>query len=387
MKSNRESSEVPGKLVIHVNLISIVNFLPIEILIFIGSFLPDNKSRHAYMLTCKTTYNLFQPELNFIQFLQSVVDDDRKTVERILNKNPNFLIKKPSENLVIESKLTWQIFYAEKPGTIATKRRQINMLELLLPYYAKLEQTEAAKLAKEEVLSALSFYEMRKNAQGEDEIVIPEKYTNDAKLLIEVFSEETCPYGFGHFEYGQGKYGYGMLSEKTEEALSKLFDTLLPKEAVRLDDYLDIELYLLALYRAYFAHFNTFKNWEQRDAFFLRVRGLVQSALMPETGKIFCTNLARTVADIKKGKKVKISDNAMEHKLEDGDPFYRSSRDSKDGQGFKFFTGLFGIRPDGLFEFRKFHAAYEKLLLNKNNKLAELMELHLKPKTSALLVT
>src|SRR3990167_1072656 len=148
---------------------------------------------------------------------QAVIDDDRETVKRILVARPNLL-------LVVESKLTWQKFYAEKPAIMAAKRKQIKMLELI----DELEQTELVKQAKAEALLAWSPYETQQNAQGKDEIVIPRLYADYAKSLIDVFREEAFPNGT------KGKF-----SEKTENALKLLFDILLPKKAVKLDDYID----------------------------------------------------------------------------------------------------------------------------------------------------
>src|SRR3990167_5591964 len=107
---------------------------------------------------------------------------------------------------------------------------------------------------------------------NKDKIVIPEKYANIAKSLIDVFKEETFP--------------NATLSEKTESALSSLFNMLLPEQAVKLDDYLDIELLLLAVYQAYRDNFGAFQDWQQRNAFCIRTMGLIHSVLGPETAKI-----------------------------------------------------------------------------------------------------
>lgn len=261
---------------------------------------------------------------------QGIIDDDRETVKRILVARPDLLLVEPPKGLVIESKLTWQKFYAEKPAIMAAKRKQIKMLELI----DELEQTEDVKQAKVEALLAWSPYETQQNAEGENEIVIPEKYATYAKSLIDVFSKETFP-------NGSDKYGDGMLSKETESVLLTLFNRLLPEQAVKLDDYLDVELLLLAVYKAYWDHFNIFKNWEQRDAFCIRVRGLIQSVLTPETAKIFCESLDDMVRAMMNGEKKEISKAAMAHKLKSGEAFYRTSRDSKEGAGFNFYCGIY----------------------------------------------
>jgi hypothetical protein len=153
-----------------------------------------------------------------------------------------------------------------------------------------------------------------------------------AQYLINVFREENFP--------------NGNLSENAESALSFLFNLLLPKKAVKLDeDYLlDPELLLLAVYRAYRDNFVSFNgNWDQLDAFCIRVIGLIQSVLAPETGKILCEGLDYVVAAEEKGIKKEISRRAKEHKLRGGESFYRSARDSHDGVGASYLAYfLFG---------------------------------------------
>lgn len=290
--------------------------------------------------TCKHFHFLFKEDLVKRKLFQAVIDDDCETVKRILGSRLDLLLIDPPKNLLVESKWTWQKFYAEKIAMMAAKRRQINMFELILSYYDNLEQTDEVREAKAQALSAWKVYETKKNAEDQDEIVIPSEYADYAKLLIDVFSKETFP-------HGGNQYGYGMLSKETETALEALFNKLLPEQAVKLDDYPDVELLLLAVYKAYWNHFNTFKKWEQRDAFCIRVRGLIQSVLMPETAKIFCESLDDVVTAMKKGEKKEISKEAMSHKLKSGEAFYRTSRDSKGGQGFNFYCGVFGRLASG----------------------------------------
>ncbi len=292
--------------------------------IFLDNIKPylDHKDERN-LSVCHYLYSIYRPSVKkhaLQQLLQAVVDDDSKKVKRILEGNPELLLEKPDERLVLESKYTWQKFYAESALTMAVKRKQIKMIELLLPYYDKLEQTEELIKAKTEALSAWTFYKTQKNAQNEDEIVINPDYATYAQSLIDVFKEETFPNGI------PGVAGVPMtvaLSEKTELARSFLFNILLPKKAVKLDDHIDPELFLLALYKAYCDNFHLFENWDQRDAFCVRMIGLAQSALSPETAKIFCEGLYYVVEENRQ-----ISARAAALKLLDGAAFYRSSRDS-----------------------------------------------------------
>jgi hypothetical protein len=295
------------------------------------------------------------------QFLQAVIDDERNKVRQLLDKHPELLIIEPictdpKEIFVIESQYTWQKFIAKKPAVIAAQRRQIEMLKVLLPYYDKLEQTETVKAAKAAALSAWKAYAIDKDA-----IIIPPEYTGIIDKLIFAFSTESFP--------------DGKVSKATEIALSSLFNRLLPEKPVKLDDYLDVELLLLAAYQAYRDQFSTFNNWDQRDAFYIRVIVLIQSTLAPETAKIFCESLYDVVEALKKGEETALSMRAASLKLKDGESFYRTSRSSIEGLGFSFFSGIFGgggrrCGADGWGGVERF----SKLMSSKNNKLAELMQ-------------
>ena len=300
---------------------------------------------------CKKFYALFKEDLAEQKLCQAVIDDDRKRVKQILDSKPDLLLKKSPQNFMIESQLTWQRLIAEKPAVMAAKRNQLEILKIILPYYDKLldaaknePEKEAIKNAKVEAIAAWRNHPTQKNAQDEDEIVIPAEYSDYIKSLIATFSQETFP-------NGNDQYGYGKLSVNTEFALEELFNKLLPEKAVKLD-YLDVELLLLAAYKTYVDHFNTFQNWDQRDAFAIRVVGLILTVLPPEKAKIYCEGLDDMVAALKAGKEVKISDQASLHKLKSGHSFYRSSRYSKEGQGFSFLSGIFarGGRCGGMGE-------------------------------------
>ncbi len=275
-------------------------------------------------------------------FLQAVIDDNRKKVAELLEKNPELLLVKALKGLEIQSQHTWLIIDAENEDalSIAAKRKQIKMIELLLPYYNNLEQTEDVINAKRESLSAWKTYEIQKNADGEDELIIPKEYADYAQSLIDVFKDETFPNGV------PGENGVPLnvvLSEKTELALSALLNILVPKTAIKLDEHIDEELLLLAIFKAYMKNFPAFNyNWNKLDTLCVRLMGLNQSALTPETGEIWCESLDDVVTAIQKGKEKKISPKAASHKLKSGEDLYRAARDSRFGSGFEFLCGIFG---------------------------------------------
>ncbi len=71
--------------------------------------------------SCQLLWRQVKPELVIKQvqvFMQAVIDDDRDTVRVLLELNPALLLAEPNE-MVIESQLTWQRFYAENALAMA----------------------------------------------------------------------------------------------------------------------------------------------------------------------------------------------------------------------------------------------------------------------------
>ncbi|OGT62848.1 MAG: hypothetical protein A3E85_00520 [Gammaproteobacteria bacterium RIFCSPHIGHO2_12_FULL_45_12] len=134
------------------------------------------------------------------------------------NRCPELLLIDPPTNLVIESQLTWQTFYAESALKMAAKHKQIEMLKIMMPYLDQLEQEN-----KDEVAQAKAAVLAAWNPQ--DKMVVPREYVSYVQSLIDVFTAETFPNGVN-----------GKFSEKTELVLSSLFNCLIPKKAVKLDD-------------------------------------------------------------------------------------------------------------------------------------------------------
>lgn len=292
-------------------------------------------------LTCRAFHGLFKtvlPKRKIIQLLsQAVIDDDRKAVVKIATARPDLLLQLligMPKGFDIESKYTFQKFNLEDENilTVVVKRKQIKMIETLLSCFAKLKQTDHVWKMIAKALSQWSFYELRKNQKGIDEIVIPEEYASYAQSLIKVFNAEAFPNGVK-----------GQWSKKTELAHLTLFNRLLPEQAVKLDDYPDMELFLLAFYRAYYDKFGVHRNMIQRDAFCILVIGLIQSVLTPETAKILCASLVNIVTALEMGEKYELNKEANEHKLRDGTRFYRLARDLDSGLGRDFLVNLYGV--------------------------------------------
>src|SRR5262249_38071565 len=150
-----------------------------------------------------------------------------------------------------------------------------------------------------------------------------------AQLLIDLFKAEDFPNGIP----GRNSIPWNIeLSDPTEFGLTCLLHFLVPKKTVQLDEHVDVELFLLAIYKSYVKNIDSFNyDGAKLDAFCIRVIGLIQSALIQETGEIFCEGLDDVVTAMKAGKEKEISARAVAHKLEGDVDFYRISRDARFG--------------------------------------------------------
>jgi hypothetical protein len=289
------------------------------------------------------------------EFLQAIIDDQRRTVRRMLDECPQLLITEPVYNcsqskqdkpLVIESQLTWQKFYAEKALTMAVKRRQIEMIKILLSYFEKLEQMkdvnqEEVKKAKTEGLNAWVVYTVEQKPYGQnDRIIIPEKYVLHAKSLVKAFNEECFPDKAGRF------------SEKTELALNDLLNTLIPENAVKLDDAIDPELFLLAILNTLvYGDFSLTSSLKSREKvlapFFVRVIGLIESSLQPETAKVLCKGIYSVVEKHGPinydGERLRFNRTGCHKTVK----FYRHIRAAYSGLGSNYYCTAYGSANSG----------------------------------------
>lgn len=288
--------------------------------------------------TNKRFYGMFYTSITdsaIITLYQAVIDGNQKQVKRILDSRLDLLLLPVKPDLIIESKLTWQRFFAEDFLMMAVKRKQVNMILLLLFYYKKINRDDLIRNA----FDAWFFYET-KQINGGERVIIPSEYLCYARSLIYVFAYETFPNGI-----------YGPFSEKTESALSLLFNILFPKQAMKLDDYISIELLLLAMYRVYACHINALSK-NQQDAFCIRAIGLVQSALHPESSALLCEGLDNATLLVNAMKRVIPSKRALSHQLKSGENFYRRSRESRSDLGYNY---LCSIRGDSILQINHVH--------------------------------
>lgn len=275
---------------------------------------------------------------------QAIIDDHREIVKMILDNNPGFLLRKRENDLIIQSQYTWQIFKFranESPLAIAAKRKQIEIIKLLLPYYEKLAQNVELKEATSQAkIAGLN--------EWPSKMIIPTEYANYINQLINVFSKEIIAPGTTNFT---------QLSAETEGAMSLFLSRLIPNTALTLDNHIDVELLLLAAYKLYNKRHHDFRNWEQRDAFCIRVIGLIQSVLLPETAKVLSVEFPN---------------------LRDGKPFYREDRESLSGLGGVYIA----VRALSVGASRSIYGHsslndFSKLMSNKKTQFASLIKSYL----------
>jgi hypothetical protein len=215
------------------------------------------------------------------------------------------------------------------------------MVKILLPYYSELQADKPQEEADEiEAIKNVGLAEWLKySLDAGKNIQIPADYQALMNGLIDVFkAEDIAP-----------KTPVNILSPKVETAMNELYERLLPgitnpelapenRPVMTKENHLDVELLLLAAYKAYDERYDEFLTWEQRSAYCIRIIGIVQNFLPPETGKIFCESLYYVVEENRK-----ISPRAEGLKLADGTTSFYAPLDLvlREGLGFDYLCDAF----------------------------------------------
>lgn len=309
------------------------------------------------------------------KFLTAVIDDDINVVTGILDVNPELLLIDVPKDLVIESQLTWHKFNAKNALIMSVERKQYSMTKLLLYYVNQLEDkfrlisdTQSSNKLNAIKLNAFKSwqpYNRYTDLQGNIEIDFPDEYRFYLQYLISVFKHTTI-----------NNRNFANLDVRTEESLLELLDKLVPTTGGQIEEHLDPELFLFAAYIIYKENFREFQSWEQRDAFAIRVIGLIQSTLIKETANIFCRGLQNTVDnfigqaafELNPSVEIKLREYIGVDKTFD---FYRSSKDSREKLGFNFLCSAFGISRTAPGAHMPI-LSFRKLLLNKYRLFEEL---------------
>jgi hypothetical protein len=263
--------------------------------------------------------------------LQAVIDDDRKTVERLFTIRPDLLLYKP-HFCSIQSQLTWQIFMPESALMMALKRNQVEMVKVIV---AAIEAAvDNGTLNKGQLQNILGQWAA---AEASLQVPIKKARTYNFQSLIDVIRQNDPS------------------SKATEDALAAFRKTVLPDTPIALDDHYDIEQLLLAAHQAYAEKFNQFESWEQRNLFCVQVIGYLQSLLSPEVAKIFCESLFFV---LEQGKN--IGELASTLKLQDNHSFYRESQ----GNNYPIYDIQMGKRMH-----KKKHPCLAEVIYSRRNSV------------------
>lgn len=311
-----------------------INKIPPQLIKYlITNFLND---KDVMSLSCSTFHmhttlkdNLKKHALK--QLLQAMIDDDRPKVISILHAKPELLILEPADVGIkkIESKKTWQQFRTEKVFIMAQKLKRLEMMKILLPFFKNMSPIKKTNDIKEDTKQSTEILQI--------------KNMNDLllKLITTITSDNSI-------KINKSDHALPLdMNKDTELALETFRKRLLPDEAVAIDDYFDIEQFLIAAYKAYENHLSScehptiyFNNWPQRDVYAIFVIGFLQSLVSPEYGKIICEGLFNVAAENKK-----ISDRSSTLTLINNRSFYRASRNANSGLGFNFLCSLYNGIP------------------------------------------
>lgn len=283
--------------------------------------------------TCRQFHLFYQSkrDCTYLKyFLRAVIDNKKSDVKRILSIDPTLLLKEPDPKMVVQSQYTWQQFYAENALTMAVKRRQWEMVRILLSYVDRLPQTDHVIHIKTHALSHYQEYLL----DDQKHLVIPWEYIVYLQTLIDQFCKETFP---------NSVHLRATLSDETESLLQQFRDIVLPNYPIKIDDYFDTDLFLYAALKAQHDHVNRFANQHQQEHFFVKVVGFIQGLLTPENAAIWCDGMHDYAKEAKP-----ISDRAARYQVWGGASFYRPNQTTRTDLGYEHLCSGISTKAPGI---------------------------------------
>ncbi len=298
---------------------NILNKLPKEVVNIIGSFL-DIKEHYKISYFNKQIITLFKPSFDELAAYQAMIDGRVDIFIKFLKERPELLIKTPDKNLVIKSSLNGLRFHAEELLKMVIDTNQVNILNAIEKALPDMLKKVAEKNGDNAIDAVKDFENKRiklckeyKNSEPEKknkEFI--KKYLEELKILIETIAKSE-------------DNGTQVMQNFRKKWLSD-------NKTIYLDK-VDIKAWLLASYQAFNNYFNTFKDWDQRDAYCIKIIGFFQLPQFRETAEVFCQGLYDVVEENKPIGKI-----AKSLKLvNDSDISYYSA-------GGDFFIGMVGAR-------------------------------------------
>ncbi len=316
----------------------------------IGSYLQPKDickvSTSCVTLYAKTSTILEKnAERAFSKYLQAIVFNSPLMISPILDAYPHFLLEKPKDHGIteIECQHTWLRI---KPGDkttfgMAQELRHIDAMKAMFPHYEKKLNDARAREDKSAITALENAWTMRLPTEDEQK-ALRKKYTDELimPVITALAADTTLQTSWvTNPETGLGETKIDHASDATLNALKKLKEKLF--EPKTLEDCIDVNQFLIALYEAYDTHFNTFQNWHQQDAYAVLCIGVGQSIVGHDLGERFCQGFYNTVYRYEE-----IGKRAKTLVLPDGRSFYREQPDSL-GLGSSFLCSIYGGRPLG----------------------------------------
>lgn len=327
MAKNRELTQETSNEIAPTSL----NDIPSELIVHIDSFL-GTQDKINFAITNKAFYTFFQQnleQLELTELLQAVLDENEVKVKLMLDKNPALLMRTPKQNLIIESQLTWQRVYAEKAFELAIYRRQLTMIHVMLPYFILLEKMGLCENGAREALAQWQNCQMN----VKDKVQQKKQYTTKIEKLIHLIVKQNVV-------HTNGTRIIDTISDELAGALESFRKELSPKEGVRLQESIDLEMLLEAAYHVQIDNLSLLQNSDHRSLYCIGIIGFIQSLLIPSMAKSFCHGLDRVV-DLPN----QLSELADSFSLADGTYYYRTSSEAKSGLGFDFFVCIYSDKP------------------------------------------
>lgn len=242
---------------------------PPDILNLIDSFIPDKKSKAAYSLSCKTTHQLFQPDLDTLakplvaKLLQHVVYGQKAEVEEMLKKNPGLLnwegeVEDYSGRTIRGTAL--KIALGAEDVSINGKDEE--MVEMIKRYLKTLSNGEE-EIAKQQKEQFPEGWEEKEK----------ERAKNDSAALHKIVSA-----------IGNSKAG-----EDCETALEEFRNYLKPKDIITTGKHFNVQL-LVEAFKLYDRNYSRFGDFGSRKnhLFWCKVIGYIQRFLPACYAQAFC---------------------------------------------------------------------------------------------------
>ncbi len=273
----------------------------------------------------------------YLEYLQAVIFNDKLMVSSMLRSHPNFLLVKPEDYGIdkVECQYTWLQYLTkgESAFSMAQKLGHIDVVNAMFPYYQN-ELKAADECKNQSRVTELKDMWIMHIPTEEQQIALQNLYIHDLILpMMQALAADTTIQSDWDGWAKEVKFEH--VSEGALKAWQALRNQLFRPKVMQ--DSLDVEQFLIAVYKAYAIHSRIFQDRSQREAFVVMVMGLAQSLVGRGLAETYCQSLDNVVR-----RHYDIDYGARALRLWDGRSFYREQRDGS-GLGSSFFCSMYGF--------------------------------------------